>query len=153
MRSLVWNGAGSACEAARLRASLALDGELDEIHLLLLQRHLDRCLACAELVPELRAVTEAVRRAPPERRLRRSVVPPLPVRRLPWARITVAVATLALGALTLPQLPASTGDRAGSPRLAAPPPRLPIGQRSALDDFLVAGRVTPGGADGSAASS
>ena len=136
MRSLLWNGARSACEAARLRASLALDGELDEIHLLLLQRHLDRCPECAEVVPAIRGVTHAVRRAPLELRPSTPDARRLPSRRLPWARITVAVATLAVAALTLPALHPPTGSPERIPRLAAPPLRLPIGQRSALEDFL-----------------
>lgn len=143
MRPLLGNGARSACEAARLRASLALDGELDEIHLLLLQRHLDRCPECAGLVPEMRAVTGAVRRAPLEFRSPRPVAERPPAGRLPWPSIAVSVATLAVATLTLPQFPTSTGSRDEPPRLAAPPLRLPIGQRSALDDFLVAHRGPP----------
>jgi anti-sigma factor RsiW len=152
VRPLLGNGARSACEAARLRASLALDGELDEIHLLLLRRHLDRCPECADVVPEIRAVTAAVRRTPLELPPLARVPVRLPPRRLPWATIGVAVATLAVAALTLPELPASSGSRDAVPRLAAAPPRLPIGQRSALDDFLVAGRASSrqsGAADGS----
>lgn len=139
MRSLLWNGAGSACEAARLRASLALDGDLDEIHALLLQRHLDRCPGCLAVVGAMRGVTTGIRSLPLELRPCEPVVRRRPARSLPWPSIAVAVAALAVGAVTLPQPPGP--ERAGgeAPRLAAPPPHLPIGQRSAADDF----RETP----------
>lgn len=135
MRSLLWNGAGSACEAARLRASLALDGDLDEMHGLLLQRHLDRCPECADAVRGIDLVTTLVRDTRLEPRPRTPVAGRRPARRLPWANIGVAVATLAVGSLTLPNAP-SPGSLDPAPRLAAPPPRLPLGQRSAADDFV-----------------
>lgn len=141
MRALLWNGVTSACEAARLRASLALDGDLEEIQLLLLQRHLDRCPECLAVVGGMRSVTTSIRSAPLE------VRPPAPTTRrrqarsLPWASIGVAVAALAVGAVTLPQPPGPNGAGGGAPRLAAPPPPLPIGQRSAGDDFLPAPRI------------
>lgn len=138
MRALLWNGAASACEAARLRASLALDGDLEEIQLLLLQRHLDRCPECPAVVGAMRGVTERVRSAPHEVRPPARAVGRRPVQSLPWASIGVAVAALALGAATLPQPPGPTGAGGEAPRLAAPPPPLPIGQRSAGDDFLPA---------------
>ena len=139
MRALLWNGVASACEAARLRASLALDGDLEEIQLLLLQRHLDRCPECLAVVGGMRSVTTSIRNAPLE------VRPPADsagrrrqARRLPWASIGVAVAALAVGAVTLPQPPGPSGAGDEARRLAAPPPPLPIGQRSAGDDFLPA---------------
>jgi hypothetical protein len=139
VRALLWNGVASACEAARLRASLALDGDLEEIQLLLLQRHLDRCPECLGVVGGMRSVTTSIRSAPLE------VRPPAAARgrqarRLPWASIGVAVAALAVGAVTLPQPPGPSGAGGEAPRLAAPPPPLPIGQRSAGDDFLPASR-------------
>ena len=58
---------GGACEAARLRASLALDDALDDdFDLLLLERHLSRCPECVEVVQGMRAAASAVRCAPLE---------------------------------------------------------------------------------------
>ena len=136
MRALLWNGAGSACEAARLRASLALDGDLEEIQLLLLQRHLDRCPECLAVVAGMRGVTTSIRSAPLEVRPPAPAVRRRAARSLPWPSIGVAVAALAVGAVTLPQPPGPNGAGGEAPHLAAPPPRLPIGQRSAVDDFL-----------------
>ena len=136
MRALLWNGAASACEAARLRASLALDEDLEEIQLLLLQRHLDRCPECLAAVGGMRWVTTSIRSAPLEARPPAPAVRRRPARSLPWSSIGVAVAALAVGAVTLPQPPGSSGTGGEAPRLAAPPPHLPIGQRSAGDDFL-----------------
>jgi anti-sigma factor RsiW len=56
---------GGACEAARLRASLALDGELeDDLDQLLLKRHLDRCPECVAAVARLEAAAWLLRREP-----------------------------------------------------------------------------------------
>ena len=54
------------CEAAMERASLALDGALDDVGREQLARHLARCPACAAVVEELGAVTSLLRRAPLE---------------------------------------------------------------------------------------
>ena len=56
---------GGACEAARLRASLALDGGLDDdFDLLLLDRHLARCSECTAVVAAMRRAATTVRHAP-----------------------------------------------------------------------------------------
>lgn len=135
MRALLWNGVGSACEAARLRASLALDGDLEEIQLLLLQRHLDRCPECLAVAGGMRSVTTSIRSAPLEVRPPAPAGRCRPARSLPWPSIGVAVAALAVGAVTLPQPPGPSGAGGEAPHVAAPPPHLPIGQRSAADDF------------------
>jgi hypothetical protein len=126
---------GGACEAARLRASLALDGGLDDdFDLLLLERHLARCPECAEVIAGMRRAAGAVRRAP--LLAHRCEVGSRRTRALPWANIAVTVLTIAAAGVVLPQ--ASDRGRPGEPppRLAAPPPRLPIGQRSAVEDFV-----------------
>ena len=135
-------GIGAACEAARLRASLALDDALDDdFGLLLLERHLMRCPECTAVVAGMCAGTSAVRRAPAlPFRCELSLPARRDVRRLPLANMAVAIATLAVAGVTLPN--ASPPSRPDDPvRLAAPPPRLPIGQRSAGEDFLARGRV------------
>jgi len=126
---------GGACEAARLRASLALDGGLDDdFDLLLLERHLARCPECAEVVAAMRRAASAVRRAP--LLSHRCDVDTRRVRPLPWANIAVAILAIAAAGAILPS--ASDPPRSGDPpdRLAAPPPHLPIGQRSAVEDFV-----------------
>jgi hypothetical protein len=131
---------GGACEAARLRASLQLDDALDDdFDLLLLERHLARCPECVDVVAGMRAAALAVKAAPLE--LHRCTVAPVrDARRLPWANITVALTLLAVVGVTLPTASSPTRPEDGA-RLAAPPPRLPIGQRLAADDFAARGRV------------
>ncbi len=127
---------GGACEAARLRASLAIDGELDDdLDQLLLKRHLDRCPECVDAVARLEAAAWLLRREPGEPYRCDVRAPRRETRRLPWANIAVAMLTLAVGTLTLPHRPERSGARSEEHRLAAPPPRLPIGQRSAGEDF------------------
>jgi hypothetical protein len=131
---------GGACEAARLRASLVLDDALDDdFDLLLLERHLARCPECVHVVAGMRAAATAVRSTPLERH-RCDLAPGRDPRRLPWANVTVALMLLAVVGVTLPNVSSpSRPDEAV--RLAAPPPRLPIGQRLAADDFKGRGRV------------
>ena len=128
---------GGPCEAARLRASLALDGELeDDLDHLLLKRHLDRCPECVDAVARLEAAAWLLRREPAEPYRCEVRAPRREARRLPWANIAVAMLTLAVGTLTLPQQGSEhAGSQGDERRLAAPPPRLPIGQRSAGEDF------------------
>jgi anti-sigma factor RsiW len=62
-------GAASAglCEDARRRASMAVDGELDdEIGVRLLRRHLAGCPDCARRFAEMLLVSTLLRRAPLE---------------------------------------------------------------------------------------
>lgn len=57
----------AACEHARLRASLALDGELTELERHGLDAHLDVCASCAAFARHIGAVTGGLRAAPLER--------------------------------------------------------------------------------------
>jgi hypothetical protein len=126
---------GGACEAARLRASLALDGGLDDdFDLLLLERHLARCPECADVVAAMRRAASTVRRAP--LLSHRCDVTPPSARPLPWANVAVAILTIAAAGAMLPQAPGRNQSGELPRRLASPPPPLPIGQRSAVDDFL-----------------
>jgi anti-sigma factor RsiW len=147
MEAWAVSGPKSACDDARLYASLAVDGALDDVGLAQLRSHLAVCPACASLVAEMRAVVALVRRAPqepyrcepPGARLLRSCSSNRPH----WAGAAVAVIALVLATASLPGAadPTSRLDsRAGSessPRLVVPF-KLPIGQRSAVDDFVVA---------------
>src|SRR6266545_4622365 len=46
-----------ACDRARQAVSLGLDSELSQLERVLLERHLDRCAACAEFAADLAALT------------------------------------------------------------------------------------------------
>ena len=130
---------GVECDAARERASLALDGALDDVGRRQLARHVARCAACAAVVDELGAVTALLRRAPLEA-YRCELRPPArrAGRVAPWAASAAAVAALVVG---IGSLPYATGPEARTSLTAAdlgttvPPVKLPIGQRSAEDDF------------------
>ncbi len=133
------------CDAARLRASLALDGELDDVGRAQLARHLERCTECARLAGRMEAVSDVLRRAPYERfrcepgRLRRLRSTSTSMRH--WAGATVAVVAVVLvtGALpedgTAPQRHERQSATLGAAARLSPL-ELPIGQRSAMDDFV-----------------
>jgi anti-sigma factor RsiW len=150
-------GPKSACDDARLRASLALDDALDDVGLLRLRSHLEACPSCASFVAEIGSAVALLRRAPlegfrcelPGSRLLRSCTSP---GGRGWAGAAVAVFALVLATASLPGASDPT-SRLGSTVAAAPPPRhsvipfkLPIGQRSAVDDFRAAPHTPPTGA-------
>jgi Putative zinc-finger len=128
-----------SCDAARFAASLELDGALDEVGRRDLRRHVRRCPECARVVSEMQSTSALLRRSGGVRfrcelageRLVRTCSTGLG--RL-WAGAAVAVAALVLATGALPH---SDGGAAPSPRAAAvvTPRALPIGQRSAMDDF------------------
>jgi anti-sigma factor RsiW len=145
-------GPGSACDDARLRASLELDGELDDLGRLQLRRHLESCAGCARHVADMWAATSLLRSAPPEpygcgltgTRLMRSCSTGGGHH---WAGAAVAVAALVLATASLPRSEATdTGLRSAAAADARPalvmPLKLPIGQRSAVEDF--AAEADPG---------
>lgn len=148
----------TACDDARFGASLALDGALvDDVGLRRLRAHLDACPACARFVARMGLAAALLRRAPLEpfqceRTVARPVRLPSAARGLPWATAAVAVAALALGGASLPRGGDAPDrlDEALSARAyphSVVPFRLPIGQRSAADDF-VPGSGTSGVAGG-----
>jgi anti-sigma factor RsiW len=76
----------SACDRARIWASLALDGELSDLERRLLEAHLGRCESCAGFVAGVEALAEVLRAGPlevPERRF----VPPARRRIVPGKRV------------------------------------------------------------------
>ena len=83
------------CDAARLQASAAIDGELDDVGRVQLARHLSACAECARVAARMEEVAELLRGAPRERfrcepgRLRRLRSTSTPVRH--WAGAVVAV--------------------------------------------------------------
>lgn len=133
------------CDVARLRASLALDGELDDVGRAHLARHLDRCADCARLAVRMEAGARLLRQAPREHvrctfrhaRLLRSTSSPSGRH---WAGAAVAMVAIVLvtgalpGPATTPQPPARASTQGGAGARVSPL-ELPIGQRSAMDDF------------------
>lgn len=133
------------CDAARLRASVAIDGELDDVGCVQLARHLSACAECARVAARMEEVAERLRGAPRERfrcepgRLRRLRSTATPVRH--WAGAVVAVVAVVLVTGALPDRGATperdesrTATAGASARVS--PLELPIGQRSAMDDFV-----------------
>jgi predicted anti-sigma-YlaC factor YlaD len=86
------------CDLARERVSLELDGELSPHEMLLLERHLDRCPACASFAFDVRRYTDLLRAVPlegsPSLVLWRRAV-----RRRAPVRVGAAVASVAAAAL------------------------------------------------------
>jgi anti-sigma factor RsiW len=131
------------CDAALERASLAVDGELDDVGRAHLARHLDRCADCCRLARRMEAAAELLRQAPPEpvhctlhrARLLRSTSS-TPGRHSAGAAVAVAAIVLATGALPPPETTRPPARPAAHDIGATLSPiALPIGQRSAMDDF------------------
>ena len=132
---------GSDCDGARARVSLELDGALDDVGRGLLSRHLARCADCSTFAAEVGALTTLLRaaflephRCELELRTRRAA------HRLPWAGSAAVVAALVLGITSLPYASSpstrSASLTAADLRRSLVPVKLPIGQRSAEDDFV-----------------
>jgi len=127
------------CADARALASLALDGELDELGSRQLRGHVAACRDCARAIGKMRLASELLRSAP-RAGFRCDLTPAQLVRTCSsgaggriWAgaAMTLAALVLATGAL-----PGRDDTAAPSPRAAVVAPlALPIGQRSAMDDF------------------
>ena len=146
-----------ACDDARARASRELDGGLDELDRLMLQRHLGTCPACAQFATVTALVTNELRRAP----LEPFRCGPVIRRKRPLARapLVSSVAAVALvTAVGFSVVVAYESDRGhDKTRLQTVPLRtkpdpaapsqpdnvfvgsqritLPIGQKSASEDF------------------
>ena len=133
-----------ACDSARQRASVAIDGELDDVGRLQLDRHLSHCAECARLAARMEAAAERLRGAPLERfrcelpRVRHLRSTSTSSRHWAGAAVTVLAVVLVTGALPGPGATPEPADRptAGSGAAARLSPlELPIGQRSAMEDF------------------
>ena len=127
------------CADARALASLALDGEVDELGARQLRDHVVSCRDCARAIGEMRLASELLRSAPRARfrcelgrgQLVRACSSGPGGRIWAGAAMTLAALVLATGAL-----PGRDDTAAPSPRAAVVAPlALPIGQRSAMDDF------------------
>ena len=143
-----------ACERARAWVPRELDGELNEFCRVGLRHHLARCVECSRYAADVEWFTALLRDAPLEpyscnaatfhrRRQRRvlRVVPSVAALAL-VATITATAVSIELGrdngrspepsnsvpATTLPELGAQV-------QVLLRPLKLPIGQRSAVDDF------------------
>ena len=133
----------SACDDARLAASLALDGELHDVGLRHVRRHVASCGDCRDVVAEMEAADLLLRRSPLELfRCELRLARPRPAGHgRHWAGAAVAVLALVLATGSLPQ---PHGAPAGRRVVAVAPLALPIGQRSALDDFAAHPTATTG---------
>ena len=127
------------CADARALASLALDDELDELGSRQLRGHLASCRDCRGAVGKMRLASELLRSAPRARfrcelgrgQLVRACSSGMGGRIWAGAAMTLVALVLATGAL-----PGRDDTAAPSPRAAVVAPlALPIGQRSAMDDF------------------
>jgi predicted anti-sigma-YlaC factor YlaD len=139
----------AACDSARLRVSLALDGELDDVGRLQLDRHLHGCAECSGLAARMTSAVQGLRAAPRERfrcepvgmRPPRSTSPA--ARHWAGAAVAVLAVVLVTGALpvggTTPPRPERPTASPSAARLS--PLELPIGQRSAMDDFAAPTRA------------
>ena len=115
----------SDCVRAREAASRRLDDELTELESTRLDAHLRRCPACRDLVAEIAAITDELRRAPLENASvtiftprRRRAVPALRVQAA--AAAVAAAAIIGGGSFTLGRVLGSSGG--GSPALTASTP-------------------------------
>ena len=133
------------CADARALASLALDDELDELGSRQLRGHVASCRDCARAIGKMRLASELLRSAP-RARFRCDLTAAQLVRTCssgPGGRIWAGAAmTLAALVLATGALPGRDDDPASSPRTAVVAPLvLPIGQRSAMDDFAASSRA------------
>ena len=133
------------CADARALASLSLDGELDELGSRQLRGHVASCRDCARAIGKMRLASELLRSAP-RARFRCDLTAAQLVRTCssgPGGRIWAGAAmTLAALVLATGALPGRDDDTAPSPRTAVVAPLvLPIGQRSAMDDFAASSRA------------
>jgi predicted anti-sigma-YlaC factor YlaD len=131
------------CADARALASLALDGELDELGSRQLRGHLASCRDCTRAVGKMRLASELLRSAPRagfrcelgRGQLARACSSGTGGRIWAGAAMTLVALVLATGAL-----PGRDDTTAPSPRaVVVAPLALPIGPRSAMDDFAPPG--------------
>ena len=131
------------CQRARLHTSLALDGALvDERELDALWRHLGACEACAAFAAGLGHATTLVRAKPLEPVGLELASPQLArarmdARRGPWTSVAVVLVAAILGTTHHSGLGRDAPQRGPATVTEGEPVRLPIGQRSAEEDFAV----------------
>jgi predicted anti-sigma-YlaC factor YlaD len=131
----------SDCVRAREAASRRLDDELTELESTRLDAHLRRCPSCRELVAQIAAITDELRRAPLETPTI-SVFAPRRRRALPALRVQAAAAAVAAvalvggGSFTLGRVLGGNGG--GSPSLTA---STPIGNVTRSRDDSLAQRL------------
>ena len=133
------------CADARALAALARDRELDELGSRPLRGQVAACRDCARAIGKMRLASELLRGAP-RARFRCDLTAAQLVRTCssgPGGRIWAGAAmTLAALVLATGALPGRDDDTAPSPRTAVVAPLvLPIGQRSAMDDFAASSRA------------
>jgi hypothetical protein len=87
------------CERARQWASLRVDGELSELEVGLLERHLESCASCRAFAARVAATTGLVRATPPEKPEIAYAPPRTRVIGLPVGRRTAIAAIAAAAAL------------------------------------------------------
>ena len=109
----------SNCERARAWASLELDAELSELERALLESHLSRCVACAAVVADMRALTRLVRGAELERP-ERTIFEPRARHATRGSGVALRVALAATLAALAAGLGALTGSLSGEPAQEPP---------------------------------
>jgi predicted anti-sigma-YlaC factor YlaD len=120
------------CERARQWASTEVDGELSSFERVLLHAHLDACPACSAFSSEIGGLTATLREAPFEH-LGSPIQIARPRRRLSL-RLAPAVAAMAVAAVGLGSLLASSAVRSGSVAVAhSQAPRVLTGQLGTVD--------------------
>ena len=128
------------CERARSWISLRVDDELSEFECALLDAHLARCSACAEVAEDVGSVTAALRAAPLES-LSRPVSVPVRKRRH-VALPTRAAASAAALLVTIGGAFAVLGHSGPQPRLTAQSSRLTGNEDLALRQMLHRAQLT-----------
>ena len=122
-----------SCERAREWASLDLDGELSELERVLLAAHESRCSVCAAAIAETRALTNALRVAPPEEPSKPLATPARRPRRA--AALAVRLVAAAVVAALAAGLGVLVGSIAESDRPAPAPGSSDIALLPATGDF------------------
>ena len=119
------------CDRARQWASTELDGELSSFERVLLHAHLDACPACSAFSSEIGGLTGALREAPLE--LLTSPVEIARPRRRLSLRLAPAAAAMAVAAIGLGSLLASSAVRSGTVVASHAPPRVITGRLATVD--------------------
>jgi hypothetical protein len=119
------------CDRARQWASTELDGELSSFEGVLLHAHLEACPACSAFRGEIRGLTGKLREEPLEQ-LTGPISIARPRRRLSL-RLAPAAAAMAVAAIGLGSLLASSAVRSDSVVASHSSPRLITGRLATVD--------------------